>query len=118
MANQNQYSDKVPKIRSHGGAVRVTCAANVGRGNGGTSLPCAGCWVQAAVGNTEVVRMNIDLAASASLGMDLARPHIDETAGQFNSSTAQPLWVDIDDVSKLYFYSADVNAIIDIVYLK
>jgi hypothetical protein len=118
MANQNQYSDTTPKIRSHGGHVRVTCASNVGQGNGGTSLKCGGCWLQAAVGNTEVVRWNIDAAASATVGQDLARPHINEGAGEFNSSTAQPFFVPIDDVSKLYFYSADADAIIDIIYLQ
>lgn len=115
--SQNQYTDRPQRIRSGGGSVRVTCSSNVGQGNGGTALKCAGCWVQAAVANTEVVKMNIGAAASAALGVDLARPHIDEDAGEFNSSTAQPMWVPIDDVSKLYFYSADADAIIDITYL-
>lgn len=117
MADQNQYSDRPQRIRSHGGSVRVTCASDVGQGNGGTSLPCAGCWVQPAIGNTEVVKMNIDAAASATLGVDLARTHVNLVADSYAVGAAQPLWVNIDDVAKLYFYSADANAIIDITYL-
>ncbi len=102
------------RIRGSGGSVRVTCVTNVGQGNGGTSLACSGCWVSAVLANTEVVKMNIDLAASATLGVDLARPFVSGTTA---ASTAQPLWVPIDDVASLYFYSADANAIIDITYL-
>ena len=101
------------RIRGSGGHVRVTCATNVGQGNGGTSLACSGCWVSCAIANTEVVRMNIDVAASATVGMDLARALNQDGEG----AGAPPLWVPIDDVASLYFYSADANAIIDIVYL-
>ncbi|MCP5019657.1 MAG: hypothetical protein GY938_30890 [Ketobacter sp.] len=98
--------------------MRVTCSSNVGQGNGGTSLPCAGCFVQPAIANTEVVKMNIDVAASATLGVDLQRPHINDGTDEYGAAAAQPLWVPIDDVASLYFYSADANAIIDIMYLK
>ena len=111
----SNYAGSLQRIRGTGGAVRVTCSSDVGQGNGGTSLPCAGCFVQAAIGNTEVVRMNIDVAASASVGIDLARPFISGTTA---ACAAQPMWVPIDDVSSLYFYSADANAIIDILYVK
>ena len=101
------------RIRGSGGAVRVTLATNVGQGNGGTSLPCLGCYVQAAVDNTKVVSMNIDVAASADLGLELGK-QIDGNS----VAACQPLWVPIDDVASLYFYSADADAVVDILYFK
>jgi len=102
------------RIRSSGGAVRVTLDSGLGQGNGGTSLPCLGCYVQATLANTDEVYMNIDTAASADVGIELGRPHIfaDGAAG------CQPLWVPIDDVASLYFYSADDDAVVDILYFK
>ena len=109
---------QIDRISASGGAVRVTCSGGLGQGNGGTSLPCKGCYVQPAIANTEVVKMNIDLAAGAALGVDLARPHINDGTDEYGAAAAHPFFVPIDDVSKLYFYSADANAIIDILYLK
>ena len=103
------------RICTAGGAVRVTLVSNDGRGNGGTSLPCKGCWVQAVDANTDVVRMNIGAAADDDLGIDLGRPYISGTTA---SGACQPLWVPIDDVASLYFHSAgDSTADIDILYL-
>lgn len=99
-----------------GGSVRVTCASNVGQGNGGTSLACKGCFIQAVVGNTEVVKMNIGAAASAILGVDLGRPYIYDGTEEASAATVHPLFIPISDVAELYFYSADANAIIDILY--
>ncbi len=107
------YAGSKERIRAGGGSVRVSCVSNVGQGNGGTSLPCAGCWVQAGTENTEVVKMNIGVAASAILGIEVARTR--EWAD--SAAAAQPMWIPIDDASKLYFYSADADAIIDITYL-
>ena len=114
----SSYSGKPYLIRGTGGHVRVTLSGGLGQGNGGTSLPCAGCHVQAVIGNTEVVRFNIDTAASTSVGADLARPHINDGTNEYGAAASQPLWVPIDDVASLYFYSADANAIVDIVYYK
>ncbi|KKL74314.1 hypothetical protein LCGC14_2066160 [marine sediment metagenome] len=115
----NKYANtRGNTIADGGGSVRVTCSSNVGQGNGGTALPCKGCWVQPAIANTEVVKMNIDIAASAILGIDLQRPHINDGTNEYGAAAAKPLFVPINDVDKLYFYSADVNAIIDITYLK
>jgi len=61
--------------------------------------------------------MNIGAAASASLGVDLARPHINDGTDEYGAAAAQPLWVPIDDVSKLYFYSGQADAVVDITYL-
>lgn len=115
----NKYANtRGSTIADGGGSVRVTCSTNVGQGNGGTALPCKGCWVQPAIGNTEVVKMNIEAAASDILGVDLQRPHINDGTNEYGAAAAQPLWVPINDVDKLYFYSVDANAIIDITYLR
>ena len=107
----------VDRCARTGGAVRVTLSSNVGQGNGGTSLPCRGCWVQAILANTNVVRMNIGIAASATVGIDLARPHINDGSAEYGAAAAQPLFVPISDVSQLYFYSATDSLVIDILYL-
>lgn len=112
-----KYDGKQLRICPTGGSVRVTCSGDVGQGNGGTSLPCKGCFVQAAVANTEVVKMNFGAAASATLGVDLGRPYIYTDTNEASAATCQPLWVPISDVAELYFYSADTDAIIDITYL-
>lgn len=119
MALQNSYSDKVPKIRSHGGSLKVALSSDLSHADGaneGTALPCGGCFVQAAIANTEVVKMNIDAAASANLGVELARSHINTANNLYGVATAPPLWVPIDDVNKIFFYSADTDAIVDILY--
>ena len=54
-----------------GGAVRVTIASNIGRGNGGTSLPCRETWIAAAIDNTTAIRVNIGSAASAIKGVEI-----------------------------------------------
>ena len=105
------------RIRGGGGHVRVTCDANVGQGNGGTSLACSGCWVQALAANTSLVRFNIDTAASATVGIDLGRPYVYDGTTEAASATCQPIWIPIDDVASLYFYSAQATAVVDIVYL-
>jgi len=89
-----------------GGAVRVTCATNVGQGNGGISLPCKGCWVSTLSSSTEPTRVNIGAAASAILGVQVPE-----------GPTGSPLWIPIDDVSKLYFYSGGASDVIDIMYI-
>jgi len=105
------------RIRSSGGAVRVTLDSGLGQGNGGTSLPCLGCYVQAALANTDEVYMNIDTAASADVGIELGRPYLAE-GNDYAAAACQPLWVPIDDVASLYFYSADADAVVDVLYFK
>lgn len=100
-------------IASSGGSVKVTLSSGAGQGNGGTSLPCKGCLVQSARANTEVVKVNIGAAASANLGVELGQQGTDSN----QQGSCQPLYVPIDNVNKLYFYSADADAIIDILYL-
>ena len=88
-----------------GGAVRVTCVANVGQGNGGTSLPCKMCWISAPTANTAPTKVNIGAAASSTLGITICEDDV-----------GQPLMIPIDDVSKLYFYSGGATDTIDIMY--
>jgi hypothetical protein len=111
------YHGSEQRIRSGGGAVRVTLASNVGQGNGGTSIPCAGCFVQALAGNTALVRMNIGTDASATVGIDLGRPYVYDGTEEASQGCCQPLWVPVDDVALLYFYSTQANAVVDILYL-
>lgn len=113
-----KYDGSQQRICSGGGHTRVTLGTTTDdRGNGGTSLPCKGCWVQAADDNTDVVRMNIGAAATDALGIDLARAHTNTVANSYSVNSAQPMWVPISDVAQLYFYSGDATAIIDILYL-
>lgn len=108
MAEQNAYSDRTPKIRSHGGSITVAIPATPFQvqANAGVSLPCAGCWVSARSGNTGITKMNIDANASASLGVELC-----------DADNGTPLWVPIDDLAKLYFYGPTAGDDIDITYL-
>lgn len=99
------------RIVPAGGAVRVTTSSNVGQGNGGTSLACKGCFVNCPSTNgNSVCKVNIGAAASWTLGIDIA-----QSAG--SRSAGQALFIPIDDVAKLYFYSDDDGAAIDILYL-
>ena len=99
------YHGALQRIRSGGGSVRVTIAANKGQGNGGTSLECAGCFVSVPATNTGPVRMNVSAAASATLGIEIPE-------------ASSPVWVPVDDVALLYFYSATNEDVIDILYLR
>jgi len=111
-----KYDGKAQLICRTGGSVKVALSGGLGQGNGGTSIACRGCYVQAALDNTEVVKMNIGAAASANLGVELGRPHINDGTDEYGSGSCQPLWVPISDVAELYFYSADADAIVDITY--
>jgi len=99
------YRGAEQRIRSSGGSVRVTLSSNVGQGNDGTSLSCAGCWVSAPTGNTAPTKFNIGAAASATLGVEIPEG-------------VQALWIPISDVAELYFYSGGATDIVDITYLR
>lgn len=92
------------RLARTGGSLRVTLAANVGQGNGGTSLPCGGCWVSAPSGNTAPTKFNIGAAASSVLGVEIAEG-------------VQAMWIPISDVSELYFYSGGATDVVDVTYL-
>ena len=113
----SQYAGARQRIRSGGGSVKVTLSGGTAQANSGTSQPCAGCFVQAATANTAVVKMNIGIAASANLGVELGRQWVYDGETEASASACQPLWVPVDNVNLLYFYSADADAIVDITYL-
>ena len=110
------YRARTNILSQSGGAVRVTLSSGTGQGNGGTALDCKGCYVSCVTANTEVVKMNIGIAASATVGVDLARNFKDDTNN--SAGVANPFFVPVDDVSLLYFYSGDADAIVDIMYLR
>jgi hypothetical protein len=62
--------------------------------------------------------MNIGSAASVNLGIELGRQWVYDGTDEASAAACQPMWVPTDDVSNLYFYSADADAIVDILYLK
>lgn len=104
----SKYSGAQLRICPDGGSYQVTIVDYVGQGNAGTSLPCKGCWVSPEAGNSGIIKMNIGTAATADLGIELSDS---DTGGG-------PLWVSIDDIAKLYFYSSDEDDdVVDITYL-
>jgi hypothetical protein len=111
------YAGALQRIRSGGGSVKVTLSSGTGQGNDGTSQPCAGCFVQAATANTAAVKMNIGAAATANLGVELGRQWVYDGTDEASAAACQPLFVPVDDVSDLYFYSTDADAIVDILWL-
>jgi len=106
MAFTQYYGGLLDRVPGEGGAVRVTIASNVGQGNGGTSLPCKKVWI---ITNGTDVRVNIGVAASSVLGLPV--PWVDAT----NHVAPAALEIEIDDVSKLYFYGTDAK-VVDILY--
>jgi len=91
-----------------GGVLKVTLSGGVAQANDGISLPCRTCKVKEDEGNNALVRVNFCSPA-------------DEDSfplGSFNGDThqAEAIDFDIDDVSKLYFYSSQNDAIVYIFY--
>ena len=101
----SKYNNTPQNIRGGGGSVRTTIAATVGQGNDGVGLPCAGCYISCPTTNTGPVRVNIGVAASATVGIEVGE-----------ASLMGIPWLPIDDVSKLYFYSATNGDVIDVMY--
>jgi len=83
-----------------GGSQRVTLVGGVKQA---FAQACRFCRLQAASGNTEVVRVRIGAACGATNGIELpSNPVITPYS--------------IDNLNLLYFYSADQDAIVDIEY--
>jgi len=112
MAKTKFANTRLDVVPSEGGAVRVTIASNVGQGNDGTSLPCKKAWL---ISNGTDVRVNIGSAASATVGIPVAWALHDTTTDE-TFSNYSVLELDIDDVSKLYFYGGTNGKVIDILY--
>jgi len=85
----------------------MTIASNVAQGNGGTSIPCRKVYLLA---NNNDIRVTIGTACTATTGIPVPL---------FLAATGyqQPLEIAIDDVSKLYFYGATNDKVIDCLYL-
>jgi len=92
------------RIVTSGGSVKVTIALTVGQGNGGTSIPCKGCYVSPRSTNSGRMRINIGAAATADLGIEL--PDADE---------GSPVFFPVDDVASLYFFGTN-DDIVEIMY--
>jgi hypothetical protein len=116
MSKYDNALSSLVRLAGSGGSVKVSLSSGTGQGNGGTSIACRGCYVQAAAANTAVVKMNIAAAATANLGVELGRPHINDGTDEYGAGSCQPLFVPVSDVADLYFYSSDTDAIVDITY--
>jgi len=101
-------------ICSGGGSVRVTIASNVGQGNGGTSLPCKGCYI---VSDGTDVRVRIGTVCTELTGIPVPWFGHSTTATQ-TYSVYNTLFLPVDDISNLYFYGATNGKIIDILYFR
>jgi hypothetical protein len=98
----NYANAQLNRTSFKGGSQRVTLAAGVAQG---TAQGCKFCRVQCDSANSAVVRVRIGTAATATTGVELP-----------DSPVLTPY--SIDDISLLYFYSTDVNAIVDIEYFN
>ena len=85
-----------------GGSQRVTLTSGTAQG---TTQACRFCRIQAAAANTEVVRIRIGATCGATDGIELP-----------SNPVLNPY--SISNLNQLYFYSADVDAIIDIEYFN
>lgn len=107
--DNNVYSNSsLNAVPMSGGSVRVTLSSGIGRGNAGVSLPCKRCLIVVDATASETVRVNVGSACTATTGIPI--PEFGTNQFVFE--------IPIDDISKLYFYSADADAIIDIMYLR
>jgi len=109
MALTKYANVKADRVASGGGSVRVTIADNVGQGNDGTSLSCRKCYIIGDSSNAGNMRVTIGTDCTATTGISVP---------EFGTHHFV-LELDVDDVSKLYFYDSDADDdIVDILYLK
>lgn len=93
------------RLVKSGGALSVSIGANnYSQANGGTSLPCVGCFIQIrnGTGSAWIDSPSSLLASGPGLG------------GAANGF--QPMWLPVSDVSTLFFAGTE-GSVIDIVYL-
>jgi len=106
MANNKYSNQQTNRVSTGGGAERLTIASTVAQGS---DLPCRKVYVQATVGNTGLVRMNVGAAASTSLGIQIPEAEKANNGGG--------LMVEVHNVNELYFFGTDDDTI-DIMYLR
>ena len=100
-ATEEMQNDSLSQKSTGGGSQRVTLSGGVGQG---VAQACKFCRVQAAAANTEVVRVRMVTAV------------VDGTTGVELPGNPVLTPYSVDNLNLLYFYSADVDAIIDIEY--
>ena len=111
MASTKYTHQRTNLTAGNGGSVRMTIATNVAQGNGGTSLPCRRVYL---VASAATVRVNIGSACTSTTGIPLPWMEASDSdkGGQWGA-----LVLDIDDVSKLYFYGSGGTETIDCLYI-
>ncbi len=98
--SETAIEDSLSTKSASGGSQRVTLTSGTAQASAQT---CRFCRVQANAGNTEVVRIRIGVTCGATDGIELP-----------SNPVLTPY--SVSDLNLLYFYSADVNAIVDIEY--
>jgi len=100
----SEYANvQLNRVSWKGGSQRVTLSGGVAQG---TAQACKFCRVQAYSTNSAAVRVRVGTAVTdATTGVELP-----------GNPVLTPYT--IDDISLLYFYSTDVNAIVDIEYFN
>lgn len=102
-ATEEQQNDSLSTKSDGGGSQRVTLIGGVAQA---TAQVCRFCRIQAAAANTEVVRVRMVTAVTdATTGVELPGNPV---------LTPYP----VDNLNLLFFYSADVDAIVDIEYFN
>ena len=100
MAVNGKYSNQRTDVTiGDGDASRVTIAATVGVG---VDYPCRGAFVQATVGNTDPVRMNINTAATTNLGIQVP---------EIQAGVDGTLFLWIDNINKLFFFGTNDDTV-------
>lgn len=97
------YNTSLDRVNKGGGSQRVNLTSGTGQGS---SQACKFCRVQAYSTNTAAVRIRVDTAVtSAATGVELP-----------GNPVLTPYT--ISDLSQLFFYSTDTDAIIDIEFFN
>jgi len=98
--------------------VNLTVASNAARQS--TSTPCKKAWIQSAVSNAGAVMMNIDASATSVVGIAIpCGPGLGSISATISTACIPaPMEVEIDDLNKLYFWSATDGNIVNILYRR
>jgi len=109
---------KLDIVPMYGGACQVAISSNTGQGNGGTSLACKKVILAAPPGNTGYIRVNLCASATSVLGVVVPNGPAGASISACLSDAVQPtpMELEIDDVSKLYFWGAVDGDVVDLIY--
>ena len=106
MADQTYNQAPADVAMNDGGSVRLTIASTVAQGS---DVPCRHVWVQGTTGNSGVTRVNINDAATASLGVVIPVDTLADNGGYWEAN--------INNLNKLQFYGTNADTI-DITYVR